>query len=125
MSYTTRTPQKTIGVNRSVWTVRFRPDTAANPTYIQGKAAFSVVHTATGQWTVTFRDAAYKVVGHSCGVSLATPAAAHMSVTFANEGTNTALTALVSHFTTALADIASDANNWISLTVEVENSRAG
>jgi hypothetical protein len=115
-----------MGIEREVRSVRFRPDTAANPdtAYIFGKGVASVTHAATGQWLVTFKDPAYKIVGFSTGVGLATPAAAHVSVTFANVGTNNALTATISHFTTALADIASDADNWLSLTVEVEMSKA-
>ena len=125
MSRTRRTPLRGFGVQRETRCVRFRPDTANAPTYINDDGSVaSITHAATGQWLITFRDPAYRVCGHSEGLSLATPAAGHLSVTFANEGTSTALTATLSHFTTALADIASDANNWLSLTVEVELSKA-
>jgi hypothetical protein len=116
-----------IGVCRKVWSVRFWPNTASDPDAdtIEGKGFTSVTHSATGQFLIKFTNPAYKVVGSHCGIGLATPAAAHLSVTFDNVGTNDPLEATLSHFTTALADIAADADNWLSLTVEVELSKEG
>jgi hypothetical protein len=116
---------RAMGVERAVWCVNFRPDTANDPTYVNGKGVVSVTHLATGQWTIKFTNAAYKIVGFSTGLGLGTPAVGSLSATFDNVGTNTPLEAVLSYVTSGAADIASGADNWISLIVEVELSKEG
>jgi len=114
-------PHRAVGVNRSVLCCRFWTNGSSAPATVYGKEVYSVAHTATGKWTITFNDGAKRVVGIATALGLATPAPNGLSAQIDNEGDGSRLAVVVSyHNGSALADIAANGDKWISVVVEVE-----
>ena len=126
MARASRTKLSACGLSRTVFAVRFWANGTSDPATIYGEGIDSVTFASTGKWLVTFTEAVRKVVGASVGIGLATPNVAHEeSVIFDNEGTTSPLTATISYGVAGtLTNIAADADNWVSLIVQAEQSSA-
>ena len=117
-------PIKAYGKVASLVMCEFWPDTANDPsTYRLDDEVTSVVHTATGQWTVQLRNQHRKVSVVGLVLGLATPGMNGLTAQVDNEGSATAPSVLVSYCSsgTTLADIAADDDNRIALLLYIED----
>lgn len=116
------TALQAIGREQLQLSCRFLTNGSSDPATYYGQGVKSVTHTATGKWKVTFYEQGKRAVGCALGLGLATPAAGTLSAVIDDEGTGGEISVTVSHFTSALADIAADADNWISVILDVEQA---
>lgn len=119
-----------FGVRRTQYACRFKPDGATDPSTIYGHAVTSVTATTTGVWTIVFAHSVRRVVGIATSLGLIVSGRSAncnvLDVAIDNEGTSSPLTVVVTHYAGATATtIAADADNWISVIVEAEESSAG
>lgn len=111
---------------------KFRPNGASDPATanIYGNWISSVVHTATGRWTVTMNTEFRKAQGELAVFAQDTvPAGTALVATKALQPDLSAGTFIVESLTEAagtlaLADIASDAAHWIYLSLTIKVSTA-
>lgn len=121
----------TNGVQRKTIVFRFFPNgSSTSALTLRDPDGFvaSVIRSATaGKFTVTMRDAYYRVINITPTVQLAgdtTDLTAQWG-TVSNEGTSTALSFVVRLLAGATnTDMASDPNNSVGITLEVEDSAA-
>lgn len=101
----------------------------SNPATVVGSWISSVAHTATGVWTITMKEKFRGWVGLlGCDVSLSMNALGLSIVQFGamdlDAGTVIIRAATESGGTLAAADIAANANNFISVTLRLKYSNA-
>ena len=65
-------PLKTSGKRVRIEVIRFYPDTANDPSTVEdpGGLVSSVVHTATGKYSITLKDPPYNILGVFCSMSV-------------------------------------------------------
>lgn len=122
MAVPTKTLLRADGLERYILDCRFWPNGDDAPTTVYGAAAVTYVDNS-GVWTVTFKDAAVRVVGASLtagGDCAGATAAGMSSVAITHEGDGAVIVATVTHPDTA--DIAANAANWYSLVLFCEGS---
>lgn len=87
----------------------------------------SIVHSGTGEYTLTFEDSFYALTGASVSLMLATAADSKVQLTGvpANLNTSTAMTQKITTITTAsAADIAAASGNEVFFTFRFKRSMA-
>lgn len=106
----------------------FRPDGTNNPSVIRdpGDMVASVVFSTTGRWTVTMRDAYRSVIFADAAIRMVSATDIRGQISgVANEGTSSALSLVVRALAGATeTNISSDAQNWIQVVLDVEDSSA-
>jgi len=123
------TTVKALGVSRRLVTCRVWYNGTSNPASYYSKDVSSVVRNSQGNHTVTFRHKGLKVIGVASAVGLSAAVAGQgVIVQVDNEGSATstlAVTVLTHTAAAASVDPAANADNWFSVTLDVEDSRAG
>ena len=115
---------RAIGKGKVIVSGRFRPNgsSAIDNTKNVGKG-WQVAYTSTGLYTITFDKNFDALQDFRPELWMGTPATAHE--TRVGVYTAASRTITISQFTSgSLADIASDANNWISFTAVFKNTAA-
>lgn len=111
---------KTLGKGSVVIKGRFRTNGTSSPTTTKGKG-YTVVRTATGIYTGTLAQAFGDVEHADVGIQLNSPRDYNATLKSIDPATK----AFVIHTTNtsnALADVASDANNWVTFEFWLKNS---
>lgn len=93
----------------------FAPNTATNPaTATRYGAGFTVVHTSTGLFTITFTEAFVEVISATCSLQLATAADQFANIGVISVTNKTAQILIWDISDNAVADVALDDNNRVN-----------
>lgn len=116
---------KTLGSDRVLLFGGFFTNGASDPATISGDWIASVTHTATGKYTLTFKDAITSLAAKFPDLSMSTP-----DGSYADAGPFTAATATTAatlkletrNAGGTLADIAAATDNYVSIACFVKNT---